>query len=644
MIAEFGAFSASLGLVLSLMQGALGFFPGAAGLRAGAAASAQAGALAMAIAFACLVSAFVSSDYSLAIVAANSHVDKPLIYKIAGAWGNHEGSMLLWCLISCAAGALMAGARGGMDERLWARALGVQGLVSAGALAYTLLVSNPFARLDPAPLSGAGLNPLLQDPALAAHPPMLYLGYVGLSAPFSLALAGLIEGRVDQAWARALRPWTLGAWTCLTFGIGLGAYWAYYELGWGGWWFWDPVENASFMPWLAACALVHSAIVTERRGSLAGWTILLAIIGFGLSLLGTFLVRSGVLASVHAFAVDPRRGVAVLILLAVALGAGFGLYAWRAPSLARASGFASVSRESLLVWNNLGLAAAAGVVLVGTLYPLIEEARTGARISVGPPYFNATASPLLGLVFLLLPLGPMLAWRRGDALAALRRLAPALLAAGATVVGALVASGGKIVPAIGLGLGVWLVGGSIIYFVSRLMRGSENGAAKILVLPLAVWSMSLAHLGAGVLTLGAVAESAFRAETTVLLSPGQSVSFAGRDVTMLDVGEARGPNYRAQRARFRVSQGGTAHVLTAERRFYPTSDMPTTEVGILNDLGGQFYLALGEAQDGDGRAQAWSVRLYRNPLVQWIFAGAGLMGMGGLLSLAALARRRGKPS
>jgi cytochrome c-type biogenesis protein CcmF len=639
MIAELGAFAAALALALSLAQGALGLSASPRDSRARAvAAIAQAAAVLCLIAFACLIVAFVRSDFSVAAVAANSHVDKPLIYKIAGAWGNHEGSMLLWCAVSAVFGAVLASTRGAQSARLWSRAVGVQGLVTAGALIYTLFLSNPFARLDPAPLQGAGLNPLLQDPALAAHPPLLYLGYVGLSVPFSLAIAALIEGRADQAWAKALRPWTLAAWTCLTIGIGLGSYWAYYELGWGGWWFWDPVENASFMPWLAAAALVHSAIVTERRGSLAGWTILLAILGFGLALLGTFLVRSGVLTSVHAFAIDPRRGIAVLVLLFVALGAGFSLYAWRAPRLARPSGFAAISRESMLVWNNFGLAVAAGVVLIGTLYPLIVEAAGGGLISVGPPFFNMTVAPLLGALFLLLPLGPMLTWRVGDMGAAFRRLAPAALLALLTLAAALVLTQWRAAAALGLAIGVWLIAGGAIYLWTRLQRGEGRVLAKLAALPLAVWSMTLAHVGAGALTTGAIAETAFRSERALILAPGESVVFAGRRLTLLEVGETEGPNYFVTRANFRVERPGQAQPLSAEKRYYPTSPVPTTEVGILSALDGDLYVALGEAvRDRPG---AWTVRLYHNPLVHLIFIGAMMMALGGLLSLIALARRR----
>ncbi|HRO03872.1 MAG TPA: heme lyase CcmF/NrfE family subunit, partial [Terricaulis sp.] len=472
MIAEIGAYCAALALALSLAQGLLGLRTRGREARAAAAsAAAQAAALLCIIAMACLIIVFVRSDFSVSTVVSHSHTDKPLIYKIAGAWGNHEGSMLLWCAVSALFGALYAAMRGPQRLGLWSKALGVQGFVTAGALIYTLVLSNPFARIDPAPWQGLGLNPLLQDPALAAHPPMLYLGYVGLSIPFSLAIAALIEGRADQAWAKALRPWTLIAWTCLTLGIGLGSYWAYYELGWGGWWFWDPVENASFMPWLIACALIHSAIVTERRGSLASWTILLAILGFGFALLGTFLVRSGVLTSVHAFAVDPSRGIAVLVLLAIALGVGFTLYALRAHKLAQPSGFAAVSRESMLVWNNFGLAVAAGVVLIGTLYPLLVEAAGGGLISVGPPFFNMTVTPVLGILFILLPLGPMLTWRVGDAKAAMKRLAPAAALAALTFALTLYFSDWRIMPAVGLAIGAWLAAGGLIYLWTRVQRG-----------------------------------------------------------------------------------------------------------------------------------------------------------------------------
>jgi cytochrome c-type biogenesis protein CcmF len=467
---------------------------------------------------------------------------------------------------------------------------------------------------------------------------MLYLGYVGMSVPFSLALAALITGRADEAWAKALRPWTLLAWTCLTLGIALGSYWAYYELGWGGWWFWDPVENASFMPWLAACALVHSAIVTEWRGSLASWTILLAIMGFGFALLGTFLVRSGVLTSVHAFAVDPKRGIAVLVLLGVALGVGFGLYAWRAGKLAKPAGFNAVSRETMLVWNNFGMAVAAGVELIGTIYPLVGEAAGGGVSAVGPPFFIATVAPLLGALFLILPAGPMLAWRSGDATAAAKRLAPAAVLGVVTLITTLMLAHGRVMPAIGLALGAWLVAGGVVYLWNRVARGEGRVLAKLAVLPLTVWSMSVAHIGAGVLTIGAIGETAFRSERAVQLAPGEGVDFARRRITLLDVADIEGPNYTATRAAFRVDRDGAAQPLTTERRYFSTSPAPTTEVGILTALDGDLYVALGEpVRNTDGQ---WGVRLYHNPLVQFIFGGALMMALGGVLSLIALARRR----
>ncbi|MGE0828031.1 MAG: heme lyase CcmF/NrfE family subunit [Hyphomonadaceae bacterium] len=641
MIAEFGALVAIIALVASVAQGALGLFAGARGdarLGRAASASAETAAAAMLISFALLIALFVRSDFSVAVVAANSHTDKPLLYKVAGAWGNHEGSMLLWCLVSALFGLAMARAPGGMARGLWTRTVGVQGLVTAGALIYTLFLSNPFARLDPAPYQGQSLNPLLQDPALAAHPPLLYLGYVGLSAPFSLAIAALIEGKVDQAWARALRPWTLLAWTCLTFGITLGAYWAYYELGWGGWWFWDPVENASFMPWLAACALVHSAIVTERRGSLAGWTILLAIIGFGLALLGTFLVRSGVLTSVHAFAVDPQRGVAVLVLIALSVGVGLTLYALRAPSLTRPTGFAAVSREGLLVFNNLGLSVAAATVLVGTLYPLGVEAVSDRLISVGPPFFNLAFAPLMAALFLALPIAPMLTWRKGDLAQAMQSLW--IAAALAAFVGAatLFIAQGAFWPALGIAVGAWLIAGTFAYLWTRWGRGGPRSAARLFALPLAVWALVAAHGGAGVFAVGAMAETHFRAERSAALEPGQSVDFEGRRITLVSVSDVRGPNYRAAQGAFRVEENGRARMLTAERRFYDSGGAPTTEVGIIPTVLSDLYIAMGDTLEG-GNENAWSVRLYFNPLVHLIFIGAGLIGFGGLLGLIALGLR-----
>jgi len=647
-IAELGGFLGLLAFALSLAQGGFGLIGGHRNdprLAAASAAASQAATIALIASFAALVSLFVRSDFSVAVVANNSHTFKPLIYKIAGVWGNHEGSMLLWCLISAVFGTLMANLRGGLSEGVWARAVGVQGLVTAAALAYTLFLSSPFARLDPAPLQGGDLNPLLQDPALAIHPPMLYVGYVGMSAPFSLALGALIAGQVDQGWARAVRPWALVAWTFLTIGIALGSYWAYYELGWGGWWFWDPVENASFMPWLAAAALLHSAIVTERRGSLASWTILLAILAFGLALLGTFLVRSGVLTSVHAFAVDPRRGVAVLAMLTAALGAGLGLYAWRAPGLAKPAGFVAVSRDGALLVNNLALAVATGTVLVGTLYPLVVDAVSHEVISVGPPYFNATFGPLMGMMFLVLPFAPFLTWRKADAAYAARQLWLAALIAVAGFAAVILAFKGALWVAAGAALGLWLIFGAFAYLWRRWGQSGPRSAARFAALPLAVWAMTFAHAGLGVLTIGAVAEMGFRSEKSVRLAAGETTEFAGRTVKLLGVSPIEGPNYYGDGARLEVSKpGGAPQMAEPERRLYPAAGSGTSEVAILSDWTGDYYIALGEPSRTDDGKAGWTVRLYKNPLVQWIFAGTVLMALGGACALGGLARRRTAPA
>jgi cytochrome c-type biogenesis protein CcmF len=644
MIAEWGAVLLAFATLASLGQGAAGLWAGhrnAEALAAAARALAASAFLAFGLSFAALTWAFLTSDFSVALVANHSHVAKPLIYKISGVWGNHQGSMLMWCLVSAGFAFAIARLRGGLSFGLWSRAVGVQGLVTAAVGIYTLVLSSPFERLDPAPIQGQDLNPLLQDPALAAHPPLLYLGYVGLSVPFSLAIAALLDGKTDQAWARALRPWTLIAWTCLTLGIGLGSYWAYYELGWGGWWFWDPVENASFMPWLAGAALLHSAIVTERRGSLGGWTILLAIIGFGLALLGTFLVRSGVLTSVHAFAVDPARGYALLILLAGFIGGGFALYAWRAERLGKSTGFAAVSRESLLVLNNVGLSIAAATVLVGTLYPIVYALETGRSLSVGPPFFNLTFSPLMAALLVVVPFAPLLAWRKGDLGKAWKALWMAALVAGALAAGLSLVYAGGVFQALGFIVGAWLVTGGLAYLWKRAGDG-DGGASrrwrKLIALPLAAYAMSGAHIGVGVFTLGASAESGSRIERTAMLSIGESVAFADRTITLARMARVEGPNYEGERAILTVAQtGGPTREMSAERRFYPAAGRPTTEVGILSGLSGDFYVALGEL---DPQSEKWAVRMYHKPLVYLIYWGVTLMAFGGLLGLLALALRR----
>ena len=654
MIVEFGAYALLLAFVLTVAQTALSgvgrrrLSPVLAGAGQGAAIGA---ALSVAVAFGVLIHAFVVSDFSVANVAANSHTDKPMLYKVAGAWGSHEGSLLLWCLVMTGFGAALARARtsqGGLPFGLKTSAVAVQGGLSALFLAFTVFTSNPFTRLDAPPVQGASLNPLLQDPALAFHPPLLYGGYVGFSVCFALATAALIEGRSLSglgggfwpAWGRWMRPWALASWMLLTLGIALGSFWAYYELGWGGWWFWDPVENASFLPWLAGAALLHSAIVTERRGGLAGWTVFLALLAFSLSMLGAFLVRSGVLTSVHAFAVDPKRGLTLLAILGVTAGSAFTLFAWRAQSLRSQAAFAPVSREAGLVLNNLFLTTAAATVLLGTLYPLILQAVNGATVSVGPPYFNLTFTPLMAIAFLILPAGPLLAWKRGDLKGALQRLwLAAALALASGFVGWLVFAPKKALAAAGIALGAWLILGTLAEWAGRirLFRVSAGESLRrARALPLAAWGMSLAHAGLGVFVLGAVVETGFKVETARVLTPGQALA-AGPYVARLDqVRIVEGPNYLAERGVLTVTRtdGSAARVVSTDRRFFPAGGQTTTEVGLdfrgLDDV----YLTLGERRlDEGGRPGGWQVRMYFNPWARLIFLGPALMALGGLLSL-----------
>ena len=643
MIAEFGAFALALALALSLMQaGAAGAgrilrSPVLAGAGEGAAVAST---IAVALAFGALIWAFVTSDFSVSNVALNSHTDKPLFYRVAGAWGSHEGSLLLWCLVMTAFGAVLALGRG-LPFGLKASTVAVQGGLSALFLAFTVFTSNAFTRLDPAPVQGASLNPLLQDPALAIHPPMLYLGYVGFSVCFSLAVAALIEGRIEAAWGRWVRPWALASWAFLTVGIALGSFWAYYELGWGGWWFWDPVENASFLPWLAGTALLHSAIVTEKRGALAGWTLFLALVAFTLSMLGAFLVRSGVLTSVHAFAVDPERGILLLAILGVAAGAAFALFAWRAPGLPKGGVFAPVSRESSLVLNNLFLSAAAATVLLGTLYPLILEAVTGQTISVGPPYFNLTFTPLMAAALNILPAGPLLAWKRADLKGVGQRLT---LAFAAAVLAALITlflfDPMKAIAAAGIGLGVWLVVGALVEMAERIRLFRAPGAEvwrRLTGLPKGAFGMTLAHAGLGLFVMGAVAETAFKVEAVMVTAPDGPVAVAGPwHVALDEVRIVEGPNYLAEQGVFTVARedGSGARTLTAERRFFPAGGQTTTEIGLdfrgLDDV----YVVLGERRATETLSQAWTVRVHWNPWARLIFLGPVLMALGGAVSLA----------
>jgi cytochrome c-type biogenesis protein CcmF len=642
MIVEAGAFALALAFVFSLLQAGVSTL--ARVRRSTVLAAAGEGAavvafLGVGVAFLALVVAFVSSDFSVANVAANSHTQKPLLYKFAGAWGSHEGSMLLWCLALTGFGAAVAVLGGGLPRGLKVSTVAVQGALGVLFLAYTLFASNPFVRLDDPPVEGRSLNPLLQDPGLAFHPPALYAGYVGFSVVFSLAVAALIEGRADAAWARWVRPWTLAAWSFLTIGITLGSFWAYYELGWGGWWFWDPVENASFMPWLVGAALLHSAIVTEKRGALAGWTVFLALAAFTFSMLGAFLVRSGVLTSVHAFAVDPTRGVLLLMILGVTAGLGFALFAWRAPSLQRGGLFAPVSRESALVLNNILLAASTVTVLLGTLYPLIREAATGEAISVGPPYFNLTFTPLMAALLILLPAGPLLAWKRGDAAGVAQRLGlAALIAVAAGLASLALVSPRHAWGAAGVGLGAWLIAGAVVELAERVRAFRVPAAEswrRFVRLPRGAWGMTLAHLGLGVFVLGAVFETTWKAEAAEALPVGGALDVGGYHLTLERVGGIDGPNYEAEGAVVRATRNGReVCVAQPERRFYPAGGQTTSEVAICTLGVSHLYIVLGERRQAEDGGSAWLIRGYWNPWALLIFIGPGIMALGGAVSLS----------
>jgi cytochrome c-type biogenesis protein CcmF len=642
MTAEWGAFALVLALVLSAAQlvlSTVGRLRNSAVL-CGAAEGAAGGAFAsVALAFAALIKAFVTSDFSVANVAANSHTAKPLLYKIAGAWGSHEGSMLLWCLALTGFGAVVALGGRGLPARLKATAVAAEGALGVLFLGYTVFASNPLARLAVPPVEGRSLNPLLQDPFLAIHPPFLYSGYVGMSVVFCLAVAALIEGRADAAWARWIRPWALAAWSLLTIGITLGSFWSYYVLGWGGWWAWDPVENASFMPWLAATALLHSAVVTEKRGALTAWTVFLALLAFTFSMLGAFLVRSGVLTSVHAFAVDPARGVLLLGILGVAAGSGFVLFAWRAPSLSSGGLFAPISREAALVLNNLFISAATATVLLGTLYPLIRQAMTGEAVSVGAPYFNLTFGPLMAAVLLILPIGPLLAWKRGDLTGALQRLwAAALIALLAGGLALALHSPAKIAATLGVTLGAWLIAGTVAELIERGRVGKgafSDSLRRLIKLPRGAWGMSLAHIGLGVFIIGASVQSGWRVEAAKVLSINDAVQAGAYQLTLTSVGDIEGPNYEAERGVLNVTRNGRPICAAApERRFYPAGGQTTSKVAMcLRDLG-DIYVVLGERRMGDHGAPGWLVRVYLNPWSRLIFIGPLLMALGGAVSLS----------
>ena len=645
-VAEIGHYALVLALALMLVQSTvplLGLRWGDERLVAVSGTAPIVGFGFLAVAFAALTAAYVTSDFSVLNVWQNSHSAKPLLYKFTGVWGNHEGSMLLWVLILGLFGALVAAFGGNLPSTLRARVLAVQGWIGSAFLLFILLSSNPFTRIDPAPLEGRDLNPILQDIGLAIHPPLLYLGYVGFSIAFAFAVAALIEGRTDAAWARWVRPWTLTAWMFLTAGIAMGSYWAYYELGWGGWWFWDPVENASFMPWLAGTALLHSAVVMEKRGALKVWTILLAILTFSLSLLGTFLVRSGVLTSVHAFATDPTRGVFILAILTLFIGGALALFAWRAPEMKQGGLFAPISREGALVYNNLFLVTAAATVLVGTLYPLALEAVSGQKISVGAPFFNFTFVPLTIPLFMALPFGPLLAWKRGDLLGAAQRLGVAMAAAlAAAVVTYVVAGGQGVLAPLALGLGVWMISGSLVDLADRIQlfrAGARTSLSRFLGLPRSALGTMVAHAGMGALVIGVVATSAYQTEDIVALKPGESVDVAGYTLTFQGTTPVTGPNYREERAQFAASRGGRVFALTPSKRFYETRQTATTEAAIKTIGFSQLYVSLGDPIEGG----AVAVRASYKPLVTLIWLGALVAALGGALSLSDRRLRIGAP-
>ena len=595
-------------------------------------------------AFAALVQAFMASDFSVRLAVEHSHSLQPVLYKITSVWGNHEGSMLLFVLILVLFGAAVAAFGNNLPQQLRTLVLANQGLMTAAFSAFVIVTSNPFWRLDPAPADGTELNPVLQDIGLAIHPPLLYLGYVGFSICFSFAIAALVSGRIDAAWARWVRPWTLASWAFLTLGIAMGSYWAYYELGWGGWWFWDPVENASFLPWLSGTALLHSAIVMEKRNALKIWTIFLAIITFSLSLLGTFLVRSGILTSVHSFASDPTRGTVILAMLALLIGGAFTLFALRASSLRVGGLFAPISREGALILNNLFLTVAAAGVLVGTLYPLVLEALTGARISVGAPFFDLTFSALMVPLLILIPFGPFLAWKRGDLAGVAQRLLGALIATliVSLIVFAFLGFPVSLAP-IGLAIGFWVMFGAMAEITDRAGIGRKNvrtALARLKGLPRTAWSTTIAHFGVGVTVLGVVCATAFETEIVTTMQRGDSVDIAGYTVTYEGEEVVEGPNYRADQGRFTITSPWEGERgVTSERRVYAVSQTPTTEAGIRTYGFSQMYVQFGERMGADGRV----VRLWHKPYVLLIWFGTLFMAGAGFLSLTDRRIRVGAP-
>ena len=625
MIPELGHFALILALSIAIAQSVLPLIGAAKrnpGLMAVARPAAQGQFVFIALAFGCLAWSFHANDFSVLNVATNSNSRLPAAYRIAATWGSHEGSLLLWLLMLSIWMLAVSVFSRSLPEDLVARILGVMGLISVGFLCFLLFTSNPFERLLPPALDGRDLNPLLQDPGMVFHPPMLYMGYVGFSVAFAFAIAALLDGRLDASWARWSRPWTTAAWIFLTLGIALGSFWAYYELGWGGWWFWDPVENASFMPWLIGTALIHSLAVTEKRGAFKSWTVLLAILAFSLSLLGTFLVRSGVLTSVHAFATDPKRGIFILGFLALVIGGSLALYAWRAGKVAPGARFELLSRESMLLANSVLLLVACGAVMLGTLYPLFLDALGLGKISVGPPYFDAVFMPLMAPAILLAGVGPLLAWRRGDAAQLLRRLRWVAIVA---LVGALfvpLAFGRwAALTSTGLLLAFWILAGTLSALVVRYRSKTRLTSAFL--------GMLLAHAGVGVFVIGITLVKSYETERDLRMVPGDTAMLGGYSFRFDGVREVSGPNYAAARGTITVQRDGeTIARLEPEKRIYFVQRNPMTEAAIDAGISRDVYVALGEAVDGD----AWTVRIHIKPFIRWIWFGCLMMAFGGVLA------------
>lgn len=641
MVPEIGQLALILALLLALVQGALpiaGAARGNVAWMAVARPAAQGQFTFVAIAFACLAWSFLNNDFSVLNVATNSNSQLPLPYRFAATWGSHEGSLLLWVLMLNVWTVAVTVFSRHLPAPLIARVIGVMGLVAVGFLLFMLLTSNPFERLLPAAADGRDLNPLLQDPGMVIHPPMLYMGYVGFSVAFAFAIAALLGGRLDATWARWSRPWTTAAWCFLTVGIMLGSWWAYYELGWGGWWFWDPVENASFMPWLVGTALMHSLAVTEKRGGFKSWTVLLAICAFSLSLLGTFLVRSGVLTSVHAFATDPKRGIFILAFLAIVIGGSLILFAWRAPRVGLGGSFGVVSRESILLTNNVLLVVAAGSVLLGTLYPLFLDALNMGKISVGPPYFDSVFVPLMTPALFLMGIGPLARWKEAGLPDLLTRLK---WAAGVSVATALVLPFvlGNWTPLVSFGLllAAWILSTAAFNLRERLAGLNGNWAARLQSQPRGYYGMLIAHCGVAVFIIGVTLVKGYETERDLRMAVGDSVTVGGYAFRFDGAGAVTGPNYRAARGNVTVSRGGKElQVLHPEKRVYNAQQMAMTEAAISSGLFGDIYVSLGEPV-ADG---AWSVRVYHKPFVTWIWGGCLIMALGGFVALTDRRYRR----